>query len=226
MRSLRFALSATFMSVGMTSAPSAGATPAATPAATCRMHAPEAAVRSGVAIDVLLRVMRAESGGNVSVVSAKGAIGCMQLMPVTWRYLSRRYSLGVDPYDARMNMIAGAMYLADLGRRFGWPGAYAAYNAGEARYMRHVTTGAPLPEETAAYVARLGGAAAPAIAAVPRSRWQEARLFLVRTAEATGAFEPQDGRSVSASSGRRESLDAHDVPSLFPLSSDAAPVGR
>ncbi|WP_375398404.1 transglycosylase SLT domain-containing protein [uncultured Sphingomonas sp.] len=82
------------------------APPAMSPTASCRAHAPEASTRSGIAVDVILRVMRAESGGNPDIVSTKGAIGCMQIMPATWAYLSPRYSLGKAPYNALMYMTA------------------------------------------------------------------------------------------------------------------------
>ena len=203
------------------------------PAATCRAHLPEAAVRSGLDVDVIMRVMRAESGGSASIVSLKGAIGCMQIMPATWDYLSRRYGLGNDPYAARMNMIGGAMYLAELARRFGWPGAYAAYNAGPARYIRYAANGVPLPAETVAYAARLGGGAAPAITAITRPRWQEARLFLDRVGGGSeagnmharplaAASDNAEEPSISAAAPRSE----HVAPTLFPLSAIAAPEQR
>ena len=213
--------------------PAHPASPATLPAATCRAHAPEAAVRSGLTVDVIIRVMRAESGGSASIVSLKGAIGCMQIMPATWNYLSRRYGLGNDPYAARMNMIGGAMYLAELARRFGWPGAFAAYNAGPARYIRYAANGVPLPAETVAYAARLGGGAAPAIAAITRPRWQEARLFLdraggapeggnMRARQLAAASDEAEAPSISTAAPRSE----HVAPTLFPLSAIAAPDQR
>ena len=186
-------------------------------------------MRSGIAVDVILRVMRAESGGSPGIVSPKGAIGCMQIMPATWAYLSPRYSLGSDPYDARMNMIGGALYLSELARRFGWPGAYAAYNAGPGRYIRYAVNGVPLPAETVAYAARLGGAAAPAIAAIPRARWQEARLFLDREREARETSGVNAMRIAAAAEGAGASPVSPAVPpsagrgpALFPLATNAA----
>ena len=167
------------------------------------------------------------------IISPEGAIGCMQIMPATWAYLSPRYSLGSDPYDARMNMIGGALYLAELARRFGWPGAYAAYNAGPARYIRYATNGLPLPAETVAYTARLGGAAAPAIAAIPRARWQEARLFFDRNAGDREAGDshpprlatlPEEAGVPPASVATSPSHGM--VATLFPLSSNAAQIQR
>lgn len=175
--------------------------------AACRVHASEAAVRSGLAVDVILRVMQAESAGKPGVLSIKGAMGCMQIMPATWTYLSGRFGLGSNPYDARMNMIGGAMYLSELAHRFGWPGAYAAYNAGPGRYSRFAANGVPLPPETVAYATRLGGAAAPANAAIERSRWQEARLFLVRSK----AAESDSEDDTSAASHIREETIAQPI---------------
>lgn len=111
-------------------------------------------------------------------------MGCMQIMPATWAYLSRRYGLGSDPWDPRMNMIGGALYLAELVRQFGMPGAYSAYNAGPGRYQRYVRNGVPLPAETVAYAAQLRGGApeenrAQTPGAMPATpRWQEAVLFM------------------------------------------------
>lgn len=146
----------------------------------CAVYVPEAARRSGLSEEVVARVMRAESGGKSRIVSVKGAIGCMQIMPATWAYLTARYNLGADPYDARMNMIGGAMYLAELAARYGWPGAFSAYNAGPGRYQRYVQGGMALPAETIAYTARLGGNAATQPMAAAAPRWQEARLFMTR----------------------------------------------
>lgn len=148
----------------------------------CAVFAPEAATRSGLPLVMVLRVMRAESGGNPRAVSPKGAMGCMQIMPATWATLSTRYSLGSDPFDARMNMIGGALYLAELRTRFGIPGAYAAYNAGPNRYVRFAANGVPLPAETVAYASRLGGTGAPILKADAQARWQEAALFVARSA--------------------------------------------
>ncbi|UAK25302.1 lytic transglycosylase domain-containing protein [Sphingomonas nostoxanthinifaciens] len=170
----------------------------------CVAHVPEAASRSGLSADILLRVMRAESGGNARIVSVKGAMGCMQIMPATWTYLTARYNLGTDPFDARRNMIGGAMYLAELAARYGMAGALAAYNAGPGRYERYAAGAATLPAETVAYTARIGGGT-PARAAQPvQARWQEASLFLDLAAQG-GPVDPKPPA-------------ARRVSALFPLS--------
>lgn len=225
---LRFALAATVMACVAHSEPAvAGPTASASP---CLAHAPEAAARAGLPVDVITRVMIAESRGKPNAVSPKGAIGCMQIMPATWIYLSQRYGLGADPVDARMNMIGGALYLAELTRQFGLPGAYAAYNAGPARYVRFAANGVRLPAETVAYAARLGGAVAPATAERPRARWQEAGLFLDRTpaehdVRANSAVPALAGPEQASSRPApvEEPRAARAPATLFPLSSAVAP---
>jgi soluble lytic murein transglycosylase-like protein len=182
--SLRIALAAAALAASWLSpAPALATVPAAD---ACRRHAPEAAIRSGLPVDVILRVMHAESRGRPRTVSHKGAMGCMQIMPGTWTDLTGRYGLGSDPWNPRMNMIGGALYLAELARQFGLPGAYSAYNAGPGRYLRYVRGGVPLPGETIAYAAQITGGAAPTrspvssrVPAAPR--WQEAGIFMVST---------------------------------------------
>jgi len=182
-----FGIAAAVLMASLAPAPALAGEPVAavSPSSACAPHAAEAAARSALPAAVILRVMHVESRGRANAISPKGAMGCMQIMPATWRYLTARHGLGSDPWNARFNMIGGALYLAELARQFGFPGAYAAYNAGPARYARHVRGGGRLPAETVAYVASLSGALPPRARrsgaadrnlAVPR--WQEATLFL------------------------------------------------
>ena len=97
--------------------------------------------------------MQVESGRNERATSPRGALGLMQLMPGTWVELSARYGLGLDPFDPRDNIFAGAVYLKEMHERFGSAGFLAAYHAGPARYEQHLATGKPLPQDTIAYVA-------------------------------------------------------------------------
>lgn len=122
----------------------------------------EAAARFGLPEDWILRVMRAESGGQTMlagrpITSRAGAMGLMQLMPATWVALRATLDLGPDPYAPRDNILAGTAYLRRLHDRFGYPGLFAAYNAGPARYAEHLATGRPLPAETRTYLARVAG---------------------------------------------------------------------
>jgi hypothetical protein len=195
--------------------PSPGAPPGPLMSTRCDVYVPEAARRSGLSEDVVMRVMHAESGGKSRIVSVKGAMGCMQIMPATWAYLTARYNLGADPFDARMNMIGGATYLAELAARYGWPGALAAYNAGPGRYQRYVQGRVPLPAETIAYTARLGRNAEGPPAAASAPRWQEARLFMTRP-----TFEREAGLS-PAPMPPAVNVEVRQPNPLFPIFHDS-----
>ena len=140
----------------------------------------EAAQRFDVPQAWIVAVMRAESGGrthlgDVPITSRAGAMGLMQLMPGTYRELARIHGLGSDPYAPRDNILAGAAYLSAMRARFGYPGLFAAYNAGPARYAAHLETGAPLPAETRRYIETL--AQTPGEAALPPAVLSGTRLF-------------------------------------------------
>ena len=113
----------------------------------------EASARFNMPVPWINAVMRQESGGRAHVVSPKGAMGLMQLMPGTWNYLRTAYKLGNDPYDAHDNIIAGTAYLREMYDQYGSPGFLAAYNAGPGRYESCVRRHRPLPAETRHYVA-------------------------------------------------------------------------
>lgn len=125
-------------------------------------HIAEASSRFGIPEAWIRRVIRAESGGRTTlngrpIVSHAGAQGLMQLMPGTWRAMRAAHGLGPDPHDPRDNIAAGTAYLRLMYDRFGYPGLFAAYNAGPARYAEHLSTGRRLPAETIAYAAAVGG---------------------------------------------------------------------
>ena len=164
----------------------------------------EASERFGVPVAWIERVMHAESRGRTHqngrpIRSSAGAIGLMQLMPGTWAEMRARLGLGGDPDDPRDNIMAGTLYLRLMYDRFGYPGLFAAYNAGPARYAEHLAWGRTLPSETIGYLASVApSASAPEMVAArpapPRS------IFAVRRNEL-----PTDaGKAVTAP-----------VPSLF-----------
>jgi soluble lytic murein transglycosylase-like protein len=143
----------------------------------------EAAHRFGLPEDWVRRVIRIESGGNAlshggPIMSSAGAMGLMQLMPATWRDMRSLLGLGPDPFEPRDNILAGTAYLRLMYDRFGYPGLFAAYNAGPGRYAAHLASGRELPAETRAYLAQAtqaGGIAhgtnrLPSAAAPPQQR--------------------------------------------------------
>lgn len=115
----------------------------------------EAATRASIPPAWITAVMRAESQGDASAVSPRGAMGLMQIMPDTWRELRAALNLGADPYEPHDNITAGAAYLRWLHDRYGDAGFLAAYNAGPGRYEQLLTAGKMLPDETKKYVSRV-----------------------------------------------------------------------
>ena len=92
-------------------------------------------------------VIAQESGGKPCVVSHKGAIGLMQIMPE----LASEMKVA-DPFDPEQNLEAGVRYLSQLMDRYRGDLrlVLAAYNAGPARVDN--SGGVPDIEETKAYV--------------------------------------------------------------------------
>lgn len=138
--------------------PPPGALLRADPLAHWRTEIARASARFAVPATWVERVIRAESGGRTMIGgqpirSSAGAMGLMQLMPATWAAMRAAHGLGNDPHDPADNIFAGTAYLRALYDRFGYPGLFAAYNAGPGRYVEHLRSGRALPRETRAYLA-------------------------------------------------------------------------
>jgi hypothetical protein len=116
--------------------------------------------------DLVRAVIQAESRGNPSAVSKKGAGGLMQLMPATAK------ALGIPPakrFDPQTNVEAGSRYLKQMLDRFGsYELALAAYNFGPtaiAKRLKTIEEGNQeptwanikhlVPAETRAYVSKI-----------------------------------------------------------------------
>ena len=110
----------------------------------------EVSRRSQLDADFIASVIRAESGGNATAVSRKGARGLMQLMPGTADQLGVKNS-----FDAAQNIDGGVRYLMQLLQQFNYDvaKALAAYNAGPQRVTQY--KGVPPYRETRAYVVRI-----------------------------------------------------------------------
>jgi hypothetical protein len=116
----------------------------------------EAAQATGVDEELLKAVITVESNYNPRAVSPRGAVGLMQLTPVTAdRYGTpeeRQTPAARRMLDARTNIFTGARMLADLTRRYGGIDiALAAWNAGEGNVRK---AGGQMPDiaETEAHV--------------------------------------------------------------------------
>jgi hypothetical protein len=130
-----------------------------------------ASQRFGLPVLWINAVMRMESGGrtmlseNQPMISDRGALGLMQVLPGTYDEMRRQYRLGADPFRPHDNIMAGAAYLRWLKGKYGFPALFAAYNAGPQRVDDLLARGTQLPAETQAYVAGiskiLGGHGGP-----------------------------------------------------------------
>jgi soluble lytic murein transglycosylase-like protein len=100
---------------------------------------------------LLHAVIAVESGYNSKIVSNKGAVGLMQLMPAT----ATRYKVK-NAFDPVQNIQGGALYLSKLLVQFdnNIQLALAAYNAGENNVRKYGGRIPPFPE-TIAYVPKV-----------------------------------------------------------------------
>lgn len=154
-----------------------------------------ASTRFGVPMRWIERVMRAESGGRTTldgqpIRSRAGAIGLMQLMPKTWAEMRARLGLGTDPDNPCDNILAGTLYLRLMYDRFGYPGLFAAYNAGPRRNAAYLAGRAALPRETIAYLDTVSGGDPVRLAPTPLP---PPTLFAIRHAGSAGLQPTADG---------------------------------
>ncbi len=100
--------------------------------------------------DLIMAVMKTESGFNVKALSPKKAQGLMQLIPKT----AKRFGV-VDVWNPVENIIGGTAYLYGLTRHFSGDLnlVLAGYNAGEAAVEKY--HGIPPYRETQNYVKRI-----------------------------------------------------------------------
>lgn len=116
---------------------------------------------------LLFAVVKTESGFNARAKSAKGAVGLMQILPSTARFIAERKGItDYDLYDITVNLDFGAYYWKYLADKFwGFTETAAAYNAGEGTVKNWLKNAAysadgkrlkviPYPE-TAAYVKKI-----------------------------------------------------------------------
>lgn len=122
-----------------------------------RRHVEHTAQNAGLDYELLKALIATESGFDVDVVSPKGAVGLMQLLPATAERFGvrgdARRSVADKLTDPATNLQAGARYLKYLIAMF--PGrldlALAAYNAGE-NAVKRFGEAIPPYKETQNYV--------------------------------------------------------------------------
>lgn len=116
--------------------------------------------------NLIFAIIRTESNFHEDAVSVSGAIGLMQLMPSTARFISECMGEELDACSAEDNIRMGVWYLCYLGEKFaGRDEQIAAYNAGEGNVRKWLQNsslssdgrtlqGIPYPE-TERYVRRV-----------------------------------------------------------------------
>jgi soluble lytic murein transglycosylase-like protein len=92
------------------------------------------AIREGVSPTLVKRIIKAESDYDVDAVSAKGAMGLMQLMPTS----AEEFGVA-DPFSPDENITGGVKMLKKLINSYqgDYNKAVAAYNAGKAAVDRN-----------------------------------------------------------------------------------------
>lgn len=110
----------------------------------------EAAEKYNVSEDLLKAIAYNESGFQADATSCVGAMGIMQLMPSTAKYLGVE-----DAYDPYQNIMGGAKLLSTLSDMFDGNETLmiAAYNAGSGNVEKY--GGVPPFEETQNYVEKV-----------------------------------------------------------------------
>ncbi|RME57638.1 MAG: lytic transglycosylase domain-containing protein [Candidatus Dadabacteria bacterium] len=110
---------------------------------------------------LVISIIEAESRFNPYAVSAKGAVGLMQILPSTAEYISKKYSI---PWRGRSglfnpsyNILIGCAYLHYLMKKFNQNLKYTlmAYNWGPSNTKKMIKKLKSPPSTTKAYVRRV-----------------------------------------------------------------------
>ena len=136
------------------------------------------AERYGVPEELIYAVIRTESDFDSGAVSSAGAVGLMQLMPETFKWLTdeilfEHMESGMI-YDPETNIRYGTYYLSRLYDRYGnWEVALAAYNGGPGNVDKWL--------ENDRYADGEGG--------LKRIPFRETRHFVARVTDARDMYE-------------------------------------
>lgn len=119
--------------------------------------------------ELLAIIVLVESGGNPVAKSKSGALGLMQIIPLTGKHIATQRKLPEQPKekltDPDYNMDFGSWYIGHQLDFFRVPGdrtrtvelAAAAYNGGPNKLKRHLNGAESLSNETQRYMKWVGG---------------------------------------------------------------------
>lgn len=129
-----------------------------------------------VPVELVHSIIKAESNYDAWAISPKGAMGLMQLMPIT----ATQYKV-MNVFDPRQNIEGGVKYLVDLIKLYDGDTqrVLAAYNAGQEAIKKY--GGIPPYRETKNYIKKV-------MAAYPKSK--------ISTRTKIYAFYDENGRYV------------------------------
>lgn len=129
-----------------------------------------------VPVELVHSIIKTESNYDAWAISAKGALGLMQLMPIT----ATQYKV-MNVFDPRQNIEGGVKYLVDLIKLYDGDTqrVLAAYNAGQEAIKKY--GGIPPYRETKNYIKKV-------MAAYPKSK--------ISTRTKIYAFYDENGRYV------------------------------
>lgn len=101
----------------------------------------EESYKKGIDPSVVLGVIMVESRFRPKAISNKGAMGLMQLMPSTGRYIAKQEGIKINSstalYDPEINVKLGIAYLSELENRYrNMNQALGAYNFGPNKFNR------------------------------------------------------------------------------------------
>lgn len=105
-----------------------------------------------VPLQMALAVGHGEGSGKPDAISSAGAVGLMQLMPATARWLGLKVNKEVDQrYTPHLNVLGGVKLLSILYKKYkDWDKVLAAYNSGSpntakrAAYINYIRSFLPL----------------------------------------------------------------------------------
>lgn len=104
-------------------------------------------------------IIATESGYNERAISSKGAVGLMQIMPDTAKYVCKIFGeqyVESDLFVPGYNIGIGCKYLRYLGGKFSEVDILIAYNAGEGNAKKWINNGLDVPfKETRDYISRV-----------------------------------------------------------------------